>query len=78
MVLTRSLKEVKRRRIAVVGHLIARDLQDRIRTCISKRGIQLWAMMAFLLNPFQADIDLANKKDKKLFEKGCEGTSRRR
>ena len=29
--------------------------------------------MSFILNPFQADIDLTKKDNKKLFEKGCQG-----
>ena len=72
MVLTRTLQEAERRRIAVAVHLIARDLQDRIRTGIAARERRLRAMMAFILNPFQANIYLTNKEDKKLFEKGCE------
>ena len=76
MVLTRTLETERRRRIAVAGPFIARALQGRIRTRIAKRGIRLRATMAFILNPFQADIDLSNKEDKKLFEKGCEGLAK--
>jgi len=77
MILTRTLQEAERRRkIAVAGRFIARALQGRIRTRIAERGIRLRATMSFILNPFQSDIDLSNKEDKKLFEKGCEGLAK--
>ena len=34
------------------------------------------AMATFLLNPFQGDINLSQKEDKKLFERGSEGLKR--
>ena len=29
--------------------------------------------MAFLLNPYDAELDLSNKEDRKLFTEGCKG-----
>ena len=29
--------------------------------------------MAFILNPYLADLDLSNKNNRKLFQKGCKG-----
>ena len=31
--------------------------------------------MAFLLNPYDADLDLSDKEDRKLFTEGCKGVS---
>ena len=29
--------------------------------------------MAFILNPYSADLDLSDKDDRKLFQEGCKG-----
>ena len=34
-----------------------------------------WKMTTFLLNPYDADLDLANKDDRKLFQDASKGFS---
>ena len=84
MVLARTLRE--RRTKAILGQVVVAILQDRFRRSLpslipraspgkllSISVCDSVPSMSFILNPFQADIDLSNKEDKKSFEKGCQG-----